>query len=415
MAKVKIMNKKAVVYFQSGGPTAVINSSLCGWLEEALKHDEIGEIYGARYGVLGLIHDDLISLRSLSEEDRKLMRQTPGAVTGSARLKLKDNKDGYYEAIEETVKKHNIGAIFVNGGNDSMDTCAKLGAFFRDKGVSVIGVPKTVDNDLMGMDHCPGFPSACRSVMSDVKAISVDCKAYEKGRVTIVETMGRDAGWIAASTALVDGGLAPDLVYLPEMKFEIDEFLANGRGARFDTGLDHMVVVSMGTGTSMVRVDGDDIRHIGGLGMGGGTLKGLAHLLLNTSDIATVAALAQDGETDKVNLKIEDVCDGDIVNLTGDATASLFAKVSQNNLTDNDLAAGLIHMVLETIGASAVLSQIDSGVKDFVLIGNIARLPQCREVFPALERLYNVNFHIPQYANYCTALGAALSYRYENE
>lgn len=195
----------------------------------------------------------------------------------------------------------------------------------------------------------------------------------------------------------------------------VDEFLANGRGARFDTGLDHMVVVSMGTGTSMVRVDGDDIRHIGGLGMGGGTLKGLAHLLLNTSDIATVAALAEDGETDKVNLKIEDVCDADIVNLTGDATASLFAKASQNNLTDNDLAAGLIHMVLETIGASAVLSQIDSGVKDFVLIGNIARLPQCREVFPALERLYNVNFHIPQYANYCTALGAALSYRYENE
>lgn len=195
----------------------------------------------------------------------------------------------------------------------------------------------------------------------------------------------------------------------------VDEFLANGRGARFDTGLDHMVVVSMGTGTSMVRVDGDDIRHIGGLGMGGGTLKGLAQLLLNTSDIATVVALAEDGDIDKVNLKIEDVCDGDIVNLTGDATASLFAKASQSNLTDNDLAAGLIHMVLETIGASAVLSQIDSGVKDFVLIGNIARLPQCKEVFPALERLYNVHFHIPQYANYCTALGAALSYRYENE
>ena len=261
MAKVKIMNKKAVVYFQSGGPTAVINSSLCGWLEEALKHDEIGEIYGARYGVLGLIHDDLISLRSLSEEDRKLMRQTPGAVTGSARLKLKDNKDGYYEAIEETVKKHNIGAIFVNGGNDSMDTCAKLGAFFKDKGVSVIGVPKTVDNDLMGMDHCPGFPSACRSVMSDVKAISVDCKAYEKGRVTIVETMGRDAGWIAASTALVDGGLAPDLVYLPEMKFEIDEFLAKVK-ALFEKQGKVLVVISEGIAVPRNDSKTDSFGHI---------------------------------------------------------------------------------------------------------------------------------------------------------
>lgn len=196
----------------------------------------------------------------------------------------------------------------------------------------------------------------------------------------------------------------------------VDEFIANGLGARFDSGLDHMIVVSMGTGTSLVRVDGNDIRHVGGIGMGGGTLQGLAQLLLNTSDMEVIRRLADDGMPERVNLRINDICDGGIDKLTGEATASLFAKVLRTaHPTDNDIAAGLIHMVLETIGSASVLSQLNGGFKDFVLVGRLTELSLCRNVFPELEKLYGVRFYIPRFATYCTALGAALSYKYENE
>ena len=196
---------------------------------------------------------------------------------------------------------------------------------------------------------------------------------------------------------------------------KVDEFIANGMGARFDSGLNHMIVVSMGTGTSLARVDGDEIRHIGGIGMGGGSLQGLARLLLGTSNVKEISNMADKGNPAHVNLLIEDICKDELGNLTGDATASLFAKVLQRTPNDNDIAAGLIHMVLETIGSAAVLSQLNGGYKDFVLVGGLTESSLCREVFPLMEKLYSVHFHIPKYAPYCTALGAALSYKYENE
>lgn len=196
---------------------------------------------------------------------------------------------------------------------------------------------------------------------------------------------------------------------------KVDEFIANGMGARFDSGLDHMIVVSMGTGTSLVRVDGDEIRHIGGIGMGGGSLQGMARLLLGTSNVKEISNMADKGNPAHVNLLIEDICKDELGNLTGDATASLFAKVLQRTPDDNDIAAGLIHMVLETIGSAAVLSQLNGGFRDFVLVGGLTELSLCREVFPLMEKLYSVHFHIPKYAPFCTALGAALSYKYENE
>ena len=196
----------------------------------------------------------------------------------------------------------------------------------------------------------------------------------------------------------------------------VSEFKAHGLGARFDTGLDQFVVVSMGTGTSLVRVDGEEITHIGGLGMGGGTLQGLSRLLLNTSDIEEVLLLAEYGSADYTNLKIKDICESKLGDLTGDATASLFAKVLQHKPSDNVIAAGLIHMVLETIGSAAVLSQINGGFKNFVLIGRLTELlTSFKYIFSQLESLYDVHFHIPKYAPYCTALGAALIYKYEND
>ena len=196
----------------------------------------------------------------------------------------------------------------------------------------------------------------------------------------------------------------------------VDEFLANGLGARFDSGLDHMIVVSMGTGTSLVRVDGDDIKHIGGIGMGGGTLQGLCHLLFHTTDIEWLNNLGQDGRAEAVNLTIKDVCPQGIDGLFEDTTASLFGKAHLGNPSPKDIAASLIHMVLETIGSCAVMSQINNGFKDFVLIGSLTRLNvYCDYIFPTLERLYQVKFHIPKYAYYCTALGAALSHNYNQE
>lgn len=195
----------------------------------------------------------------------------------------------------------------------------------------------------------------------------------------------------------------------------VDEFMANGLGARFDSGLDHIIVVSMGTGTSLVRVDGNDIRHIGGIGMGGGTLQGLSHLLLGTSNVQHVQDMAMRGEISPINLSIGDITTDGLNELTANATASLFAKAHKTNPDDSDIAKGLVWMVLETIGSCAVLSQLNGGFKDFVLIGNLTRLEECKEVFPMMEELYGVHFIIPKYAPYCTALGAAISYGYQKE
>lgn len=195
---------------------------------------------------------------------------------------------------------------------------------------------------------------------------------------------------------------------LPTTK--VDEFQADGLGARFDSGLDRLIVVSMGTGTTLVRVDDSGIKHIGGISMGGGTLRGLSHLMLGTSDIGEVVEMASQGDIANINLQIKDISQNDLEGLPMHATASLFGKVRNANATHEDIALGLICMVVETIGSCAVLSQINGGIPDFVCIGNLARLPQCRVVFGIMEDLYGVRFRIPEHAEYCTALGAALAY-----
>lgn len=197
---------------------------------------------------------------------------------------------------------------------------------------------------------------------------------------------------------------------LPTRK--VEEFLADGLGARYESKLDHTIVVSMGTGTSFVLCDGDDMRHIGGIGLGGGTLAGLSRLLLNTSDIKAVSALAMQGDIKHVDLLIGDISAEPLPNLPMDATASILAK-AQSDAAKEDIAAGIISMVLQTIGSAAWLSSRGSDIRDFVLIGNLTLLPQCKDVFPPLEQLYNIRFHIPKYSQYCTAIGAALSYREE--
>ncbi len=194
---------------------------------------------------------------------------------------------------------------------------------------------------------------------------------------------------------------------LPTDKTE--EFIANGLGARHESGKERIIVVSMGTGTSLVICDGNKIEHIGGTGIGGGTLIGLSRLLLNTDDIRMVSEMAKQGDISKINLLIGDISAKPLSNLPMDAVASLFGN-AQGNVSREDIAFGLIWMVLQSIGQSAFLASIGSNIREYVMIGNLTLLPQCNIVFPKIEKLYDVKLIIPENSEYCTAIGAALCY-----
>ena len=194
---------------------------------------------------------------------------------------------------------------------------------------------------------------------------------------------------------------------LPTSKSE--EFIADGLGAKYESKLDRMIVVSMGTGTSLVKCDGENIKHIGGIGIGGGTLAGLSRIMLKTDDIKQITNLAKDGDVSKINLLIKDISAKPLPGLPMSAVASLFSN-AKTNASREDIAKGLIWMVLQCIGSATILSSLESGIKDFVLIGNLSLLPLCREVYPAMEKVYGVRFHVPKYSEFCTAIGAALSF-----
>lgn len=195
---------------------------------------------------------------------------------------------------------------------------------------------------------------------------------------------------------------------LPTSKSE--ESIADGLGAKYESKLDRMIVVSMGTGTSLVKCDGENIKHIGGIGIGGGTLAGLSRIMLKTDDIKQITNLAKDGDVSKINLLIKDISAKPLPGLPMSAVASLFSN-AKTNASREDIAKGLIWMVLQCIGSATILSSLESGIKDFVLIGNLSLLPLCREVYPAMEKVYGVRFHVPKYSEFCTAIGAALDYK----
>lgn len=223
------MNVKGnAVYGQSGGPTSVINASFCGVVSECRKHREtIGTLYAMRHGIRGLIDDDLSDTDQLSEEQLRLLPYTPGAFCGSVRYRLPGDGNDYQKLLA-TLKKRNIRFIFLNGGNDSMDTCMKLSAFLQQVHYDcrVIGIPKTIDNDLYGSDHAPGYGSAAKFIAATVQSIACDNECYHTGRVNIVEIMGRDTGWLTASASLAGiTGRGPDLIYVPEIPFDMTSFL----------------------------------------------------------------------------------------------------------------------------------------------------------------------------------------------
>lgn len=227
-----------------GGPTPVINSSLLGAVLEAKKHGEIQKIYGARFGAEGILAEDLIDLGQFSDETLALLARTPASALGSCRRKL---TDADYPTVLECLKKFNIRYFFYNGGNDSMDTCHKIYQLATKMGydLRVIGIPKTIDNDLAVTDHCPGFGSAAKYAAMSALEIAFDASALPI-HVVVMELMGRNAGWLTASASLFRDKMPCELlVYLPETNFDKEQFLHDVQEA-FAKGRGLLVAVSEG-------------------------------------------------------------------------------------------------------------------------------------------------------------------------
>lgn len=244
------MLKGTCIVAQSGGPSAVINSSICGAIETALNTECITKVYGALNGIQGVLDEKLCDMSKEDPKEIRLLKTTPSSALGSCRVKLPDHKvdDSKYKRILEVFKKYDVRYFFYNGGNDSMDTCMKVSAYMESVGYDcrIMGIPKTIDNDLALTDHCPGFASAAKYIATSIMEVRRDISVYNKGSVMIFEIMGRNAGWLAASAALASlNGEGPDLIYLPETVFDIDAFFEKVARIYKETG-NCVVAVSEG-------------------------------------------------------------------------------------------------------------------------------------------------------------------------
>ncbi len=279
-----VLNGNAVVG-QSGGPTAAINATLAGVISGALKAKEIGKIYGMRNGIEGLLEERLIELDGIFSDKSKLktLMTTPAAALGSCRKKLPEKNDYSYAAVFDKIikvfRKYDIKYFFYIGGNDSMDTVKKLSEYTDECGyeMRVVGVPKTIDNDIIGTDHTPGYGCAAKYIATTMQEILYDTDVYTTKAVTVVELMGRDTGWLTAASALgrICGGKSPDLVYLPERVFSMENFfhdivtvfsrkpnavVAVSEGLRFEDGR------YVGEGVQSGNVDAFGHRALSGTG-----------------------------------------------------------------------------------------------------------------------------------------------------
>lgn len=240
----------AAIFGQSGGPTSVINSSAAGVFITALKQPCITKVYGAAHGIKGILDEVFYDMSKEDPYELELLKTTPSSALGSVRYKLADadKDDTDYKRLLEVFKKYDIRYFFYNGGNDSMDTCNKISKYMQKVGYEcrVMGVPKTIDNDLYGTDHCPGFGSAAKYIATSIMEVYHDARVYDTGMVAVVEIMGRNAGWLTASSALAAAkGQGPDLIYLPELTFSKEQFLADVKRVYEKTG---KVIVAVSEG-----------------------------------------------------------------------------------------------------------------------------------------------------------------------
>ncbi len=247
------MSEKLVgscIFGQSGGPTSVINASAYGVIKTALEAEEITKVYGASHGIVGVLNDELFVMDEEDPEELRYLLHTPSSELGSCRYKMKDPEvdDTDYKRILEIFKKYNVRYFFYNGGNDSMDTCNKISAYMQSVGYEcrVMGVPKTIDNDLFGTDHCPGYASAAKYIATSMMEVYQDAHVYDTGMIVVMEIMGRHAGWLTAAAALAgEYGAGPDLIYLPETDFDMPTFIEDVKKVYAEKG-NCIVAVSEG-------------------------------------------------------------------------------------------------------------------------------------------------------------------------
>ena len=243
--------KGAVLFGQSGGPTSVINASAAGVFLEALKHDAITDIYGAEHGIVGILNERLFDIRKEDVSELELLKNTPSSALGSVRYKLKnvEEDDTDYKRLLEVFKKYNIRYFFYYCGIDSLVTCNKISKYLQSQNYEcrIIGVPKTIDNDLYGTDHCPGYGSAAKYVATTMMEIYLDTHVYNTGIVTVVEVMGRNAGWLTAAASLATlKGYGPDLIYLPEKPFDVKQFMEDVKRVSAEKNGKVIAVISEG-------------------------------------------------------------------------------------------------------------------------------------------------------------------------
>ena len=224
--------KGACIFGQSGGPTSVINASAYGVIATALKNPNITRVLGAEHGIKGVLNDRLFDMGQEDPAELELLKYTPSSALGSCRYKMADPDvdDTDYKRILEIFKKYDVRYFFYNGGNDSMDTCNKISKYMQKVGYDcrVMGVPKTIDNDLFGTDHCPGYASAAKYIATSAMEVARDSRVYNIGQITIIECMGRHAGWLTAAAALANTKEpCVDFIYLPEVDFDMDKFVAD--------------------------------------------------------------------------------------------------------------------------------------------------------------------------------------------
>ena len=320
---------------QSGGPTAAINATLSGVIRGALANENIETIFGMYHGIEGILNDNFCNLTEMFGDESKLvtLEKTPAAALGSCRKKLpsldnmSDSDKAVYEKVFSFFKKHNIRYFFYIGGNDSMDTVAKLSAYSKtvDYEMRIMGVPKTIDNDVMGTDHTPGYGSAAKYIAASVSEMLRDCAVYTVKAVTIIEIMGRDAGWLTAAAALTRAtGFEPDLVYLPERVFDYDKFFSDVR-ACLEKHPNVVICVSEG------------IRLADGRYVGEGTQSGVAdafgHKYLSGTGKALELAVKEEigCKVRSVELNILQRCASHIASLTDITESVAVGKAAVEN------------------------------------------------------------------------------------
>ena len=276
--------KGACIIGQSGGPTSVINASAYGVIDTALKSGVITRVLGAEHGIKGVLNDRLFDMGQEDPEELRLLTYTPSSALGSCRYKLADPDvdDTDYKKILEVFRKHDVRYFFYNGGNDSMDTCNKISKYMNKVGYEcrVMGVPKTIDNDLFGTDHCPGYASAAKYIATSAMEVARDSRVYNIGQITIIECMGRHAGWLTAAAALANTKEpCVDFIYLPEVDFDMDKFIADVTACYKKNG-NCIVAVSEGIHYADGRFV-SEAKTAATDGFGHAQLGGLAALLAN--------------------------------------------------------------------------------------------------------------------------------------